>query len=1172
MNNIESKYNELITRLAATVKKEHILKSFIGLIYSVSIFTFVLSGLALIENFTHGDENFRTGLYFISIASFIGPFIMLVMPHIFKGLGVFHIEKAELTAIRVGNNYSDIKDRFVNALELYRESDSSSSDLAQASFTIVANELDTKDFDVIIEKHKIKTAFMWFGISILPFVIGLVFTSGHLFASIDRIIRHDESFVPPAPFELIIEDCNKNILQGDDTRFVVKAEGIAPETIRLKFKEINQESYDELTLKLDTGNIYQYELKSLKQTYFYFAEADWQNSIITTKICTVNVINRPIIKAMNGKIYSPSYTKLSPKVFDEQSADLTVLSGSMIDFNIISGKELDSAWLVTLTTKIDSDISDSLNTTDSTADHDRRLLKLDGKKASIRMQARSNVNYYFEIKDKEGLTNVRPIVNSIYVIKDASPSIRLIEPTQDVQVNEDALLPIKVAISDDYGFSKLELHYRLIYSSFAPTEEKFTSTEIGIFGNELALEVPYLWNLNEIGITPEDNYEFYFEIFDNDIINGPKSARTQTLIVRLPSLAEVMKELDEDHENIDKALKELINESQELKEEIEEFKNDLRKNLNKEELEWDEKKRAENILKKQQELNAKANSIKENISEATQKMQDNKMLSQETLEKYMELQRMIDRLNDPNLKALQKEFQKAMEQMTPDQMKKAMENFEFNEEEFKKSIERTMKILKRMQAEQKTDALKKQAEELAEQLEDMEKKAEDTNPNDKEKLSELTKKTEQIKKDMENLDKNANDLNELLSEIDEQELQNELQEAQEELNNNEMQQDMQQAQKQMQKGQMSQAKQKMQKSKDKMKKFASKMSKMKQNMQNKITKEAIDKMQKSINDLLELSKNQESLKNQTAKTDYNSLQLPQIAQNQARIQEALNNVANSMMELSEKTMAVTPEMAQEIGDAMQMINQSMQQLSNRNTRKASSEQGMAMGAMNRAISQMQNMLSQMQSGGGTCPNPGGSGMGQGGGGGAQGFGEKLQQMAAQQQMINQSMQQLMQRQGQGSSSQGNSSEQQSRGEKGRLTDKQGQAAKGIEELAKEQKELGGDDRKTLGDLEKIAKEMKEVLKDMESGNFSNETLNKQNRILSRLLDASKSINNRDFEKKREAKTGKDYSRQSPKTLDMNDSKKKAFEELMRSLKQGYTKDYEKLIMHYFNSLQTEITQ
>ncbi|MCG8608038.1 hypothetical protein MJD09_24020, partial [bacterium] len=82
------------------------------------------------------------------------------------------------------------------------------------------------------------------------------------------------------------------------------------------------------------------------------------------------------------------------------------------------------------------------------------------------------------------------------------------------------------------------------------------------------------------------------------------------------------------------------------------------------------------------------------------------------------------------------------------------------------------------------------------------------------------------------------------------------------------------------------------------------------------------------------------------------------------------------------------------------------------------------------------------------------------------------------------------------------------------------------------------------------------------------TVNRQKRILSRLLDAQRSVHNRDFSRKRKAETGKQYDVLSPQALpsDLLTRKDRLKNELLKALKEGYSKDYLDLIRKYFDSL------
>jgi hypothetical protein len=184
---------------------------------------------------------------------------------------------------------------------------------------------------------------------------------------------------------------------------------------------------------------------------------------------------------------------------------------------------------------------------------------------------------------------------------------------------------------------------------------------------------------------------------------------------------------------------------------------------------------------------------------------------------------------------------------------------------------------------------------------------------------------------------------------------------------------------------------------------------------------------------------------------------------------------------------------------------------------------------------------------------------QNGGGGAGSLLQQLQSMAGQQMTLNMQSQNL----GQGMSVQRAS-------EMARLARDQDAIRKSLEQLNKEA-ETSGDRERLLGDLQKIAEEMKDVVRDFEQQNVNEETSRRQERILSRLLDASKSTRERDYEKKRKAQTGRTMIRKSPEAIDPNalTGRNKLRDELLKSLEQGYSRDYQELIRKYFERLENE---
>jgi hypothetical protein len=135
----------------------------------------------------------------------------------------------------------------------------------------------------------------------------------------------------------------------------------------------------------------------------------------------------------------------------------------------------------------------------------------------------------------------------------------------------------------------------------------------------------------------------------------------------------------------------------------------------------------------------------------------------------------------------------------------------------------------------------------------------------------------------------------------------------------------------------------------------------------------------------------------------------------------------------------------------------------------------------------------------------------------------------------------------------------------RLSSEQDALRKSLEEI---QREVSGQ-HDILGRFDQTVEQMKQVSDDLKKGNINERTIKNQERILSRMLDAQKSLNERDYTRKREAQTGKDLVRKSPPALpeDLGQRKDMLSRDLLKVLSEPYPAQYEGAIREYFNALQ-----
>jgi hypothetical protein len=1115
-------YQNIIGRLRNLNRKEYTLFALLGLELLIIIILTVFTSFTIIESFWYFSSYVRTIIFFIFlIIVFASAGVLFIYPlgkYFEIGGRLNYFEKART----VGLNFPEVKDDLLNAMELVSIDKSRSlysASLIDEAFKSVYNRTEHIDFGSFINFQKVRQLFYILSAVVIICILSIILIPG-LNASAARLIQFDKEFIPPGKFIFEVSPGNIQMTRGDNVNINIRVKGEKPDKVFIAVKNEEQTEFENKELKPDSTGNYNYLLSSVRSSFRYFAFAE----DIRSEEYNIEVIERPVIKTFDVTVTSPGYSKIPPHK-QKDNGNITALIGSMVDIKLSSTKELLNGKIV------------FGDTTES-------ALQYTGSSASGSFKVRGDNNYKIILTDISGENNLNPITYEINTIYDSYPQIEMNAPEGDVSLPNDNRVPVSAKISDDFGFSKLNITYRLSASKYSPVWDQPKHMQIPVSSDVREADISHIWNLTTLGLAVDDVVTCYLEIFDNDNVNGPKSSRSREFSIRVPSLEEILAKADVTHGEVQKDLQQTLKEAEELKKNLEKIDQDLKQN--KKDLTWEEKEKIEKALNKFEELQEKMKESGQELSKMQQDLQQNDLLSKETMEKYMELQKLFEELGSEEMKQAMERLQKMMEQMNRKNTQEALEQVKLDEERFKKSIERTMNLLKRLQVEQKIDELKKRTEEAAKNQEELEKETNDKNLAGEKEKNELARKQDDISKQMEKLEEEMKKLSEKMSEIPDmpkEEMDKALQEMEEQQNE----QLSEQAKQEIMKNQKPQAMQKQQKLSSNMKSMNKKMQQMQESMMQMNQMQTFTDMMRLLENLISLSKQQEQLRKESELLDPGSSQFKDNIQKQDNIQRNLDKMLAQMSSLSQKTFAITPEMGKSLGDAKREMAKSLTAMQNRNKGEAFNSQGEAMGSLNEAASMMKSSMESMMQGGGQ--------------GGMMSLMQQMGQLSQQQMNLNNLTQMLQQGQ------QGQlSPEQQTQLQ--RLTQQQELIRKSVEQLNKEARESG--QSKTLpGNLENIAKEMQEIISNMNTQKLDDNLVQKQEKILSRMLDIQKSINERDFEKKRESNTGENIVYESPSQLNLSSqsTKDKLREELNRAVKEGYSKDYENLIRKYYELLQ-----
>jgi len=310
------------------------------------------------------------------------------------------------------------------------------------------------------------------------------------------------------------------------------------------------------------------------------------------------------------------------------------------------------------------------------------------------------------------------------------------------------------------------------------------------------------------------------------------------------------------------------------------------------------------------------------------------------------------------------------------------------------------------------------------------------------------------------------------------------------------------------------------------------------------------KMQEMLDKLQKMSEKQQQLKDQSKELDKDSdpKEFQKNAKQQDELAQQLSKAIDELMSLSQQ-MPMTPQMMKSLGDAYNKMKDASQSLQGKDGQNANMSQGKAKESLDKAIERLKSM----------CQN----GNKPGNGSSLSELLQALQQMIARQQALNQKMGQIGPPGNQGQYSQEQMAQMQ------KLAMEQQTIQKSLQQLNqefKEQQEKEG--KKLLGNLDQVQKDMMEVIKDLQDNNISPETRKRQEKILSRMLDFQLSAGEKDFEKKRESRPGKDFDRSSPPEIII--SKPTIIDginqDALELQKQSYSEDYETLIQKYMEKI------
>jgi hypothetical protein len=826
-----------------------------------------------------------------------------------------------------------------------------------------------------------------------------------------------------------------------------------------------------------------------------------------TRTYRITVREEPEIKRGAITLNYPEHTGKGSEVLPQGIWDIAAPYGTVAEMEFTASCSPESAWIA---------VADSAGLAEDIP------LQIAGDSLTLKIDLRRPFAYTVEMT--AGGRRAKPHgPYSVTVIEDKPPYVRIESPAREILLETDMVIPLSVVALDDYGISMMRLHYA------CPGETSYI--DLAYQGRTQARS-DHNWDTGFLNVIPGDAITYYVLVADNDALTGPKYARTDDYVARVPTLYDFYQDIEHDQTQDLGDLEQIAEEAKDLKDEFEKIAEDMKRSPD---IGWEEQQAVKQNLAEQDQIRERLQEFERSLDETLDRMGENPLVSFEIIDKMEEIRRLFEEVATDEMREALQKFREAMEELSPEEIRSAMQNLDMSQEELLQRLERTLEMLKRLQLQQEMEAALNLAERIAqgqEQVNDMLREGGD--------LTDAEAREKGLVQDTEGLDRMIQELADKLAEqrnpVGEQ-----VAEAGEFLQNSKIGEQMSGAMQSMSEGQRTDALEQGENAGDNLMQLANMLRKARDTFTGEDKKAIMEALTKAMNGLRDVSGRQEEVLNQID-SPVEEVSTSDLARMEMVYKEALDRIAGDLFEVSRKSLFVSPMLGRSVLRIGSSLQGASQQLSQGIRGRTRSDVKASLGDLNQMVTGLMDAMEQASS----CSSP--SGM-------CDAF-QKLNSMCGMQMGINMGTQALMSEGGEGMSME-------ARSQMARLAAEQETVRKGIEEVAGE----FGNRTEILGRLDDLAEEARRVVEDLTRGEVNRETIQRQEQILTRLLNAQMSMRQRDYSERRKSRPGETYEVQPPPQLSQ-DEQEKLIRDLLYQRRGYYPPEYEDLIRAYFKAIST----
>ncbi len=815
----------------------------------------------------------------------------------------------------------------------------------------------------------------------------------------------------------------------------------------------------------------------------------------------ITVLSKPFISSFIVEVEAPSYTNITNEVFQ-----------NIGDFKVTSGTKL--KW------KFNTVDTDSLSIlfSDSSRVNGIHI----GDSFEVIKTVYNNLEYRISVSNLK-LRENNSLVYKIETVADLFPEIKVVQMRDTLDFKN---FVFKGNIVDDYGFSKLDFNvscngkdsvFKIPFSTYMINQNFFYSFNFEI--------------LKDFG----KSFSYYFSVSDNDYINHFKRSMSETFTFTFPDYNEIVLKENSDLNSINQILEKSSKLSKDIQLELENFK---RKQIDSQLSEWDKFQTVKDIMNKTNELENVINQLNQQNKDAGNFQKSFTEEKTDLLKKQQQIEELLNEVFSDELKKLFEEFNDLAKQFDMKKFDQLSKEMDSNLGDLSKQLDKNMQLLKKMKVEQKVDRILQELKKLSVEEKNILNKL--NRNSDLKAANQLENENSLLLNSLEKDYQDALEYNKAL------EKPMNLFKFDSEFNG--IKGNYSRVLKELENKNWKKASNGIGDNIKDMDQLAFAMDQMLNIGKKKENQANVEDLEQILANMIYVSFDQENAMKKLSLTDFNNPLINEFKAKQKNMIKQVGFVKDSIYALAKRTPEIGSVVNKEMINLENSVNYSFDYLESGNIAGSLMYQQYGMTAANNlalflseALENLKKQEQNGQPGDGDCDKPGGKGSKPG-----------MKKLKDSQSSIKDQLQEMI--------------SQMKKGDLGKMSKSIGQTLAQQEMMQQLIREMlnGKSVGSKAGEQLKAADQLLEQSrKDLMSKNISSELINRQNMIMSKLLDAEKSEMERDFEDKRESKTAKDVKNINPESYFEYKNKMKNENEIIKRnnylLRIFYDQKYNKFI-------------